>query len=157
MVQHFYLSYKTILRYYYHIMTLVQQIVTNKQHQSDLKRHLSTLRSSSSVKTNNSSFDSQIIEELNSSINIINKSGASFQQKLLKVNVTKIDSDFSRMITNNNFSFINSSGQINRSTVNKSLSRLDESKNESEDEEEEGMTSERLIWDGIRIGRIQFE
>lgn len=61
------------------------------------------------------------------------------------------------MITNNNFSFINSSGQINRSTVNKSLSRLDESKNESEDEEEEGMTSERLIWDGIRIGRIQFE
>jgi hypothetical protein len=61
------------------------------------------------------------------------------------------------MITNNNFSFINSSGQINRSTVNKSLSRLDESKNESEDEEEEGMTSERLIWDGIRIGRIEFE
>ena len=61
------------------------------------------------------------------------------------------------MITNNNFSFINSSGQINRSTVNKSLSRLDESKNESEDEEEEGLTSERLIWDGIRIGRIEFE
>ena len=61
------------------------------------------------------------------------------------------------MITNNNFSFINSSGQVNRSTVNKSLSRLDESKNEGEDEEEEGMTSERLIWDGIRIGRIEFE
>lgn len=61
--------------------------------------------------------------------------------------------------TNNNFSFINTSGQINRSTVNKSLSRLDESKNESEDEEDEdeGMTPERLIWESVRIGRIQFE
>jgi hypothetical protein len=59
--------------------------------------------------------------------------------------------------TNNNFSFINASGQINRSTVNKSLSRLDESKNESEDEEDEGLTPERLIWESVRIGRIQFE
>jgi hypothetical protein len=62
------------------------------------------------------------------------------------------------MITSNNFSFLNTSSQINKSTVNKSLSRLDESKNESEDEkEDEVMTSERLIWESIRIGRIEFE
>jgi hypothetical protein len=62
------------------------------------------------------------------------------------------------MITSNNFSFLNTSSQINRSTVNKSLSRLDESKNESEDEkEDEVMTSERLIWESVRIGRIEFE
>jgi len=62
------------------------------------------------------------------------------------------------MLTSNNFSFLNTSSQINRSTVNKSLPRLDESKNESEDEkEDEVMTSERLIWESIRIGRIEFE
>lgn len=62
------------------------------------------------------------------------------------------------MITSNNFSFLNTSSLINRSTVNKSLPRLDESKNESEDEkEDEVMTSERLIWESVRIGRIEFE
>jgi hypothetical protein len=62
------------------------------------------------------------------------------------------------MITTNNFSFLNTSGQLNRSTVNKSLQRLDESKNESEeDKEDEAMTSERLIWETVRIGRIEFE
>jgi len=62
------------------------------------------------------------------------------------------------MITTNNFSFLNTSSQISRSTVNKSLPRLDESKNESEDEkEDEGMTSERFIWESVRIGRIEFE
>jgi hypothetical protein len=62
------------------------------------------------------------------------------------------------MITTNNFSFLNTSGQLNRSTVNKSLQRLDESKNESEeDKEDEAMTPERLIWESVRIGRIEFE
>jgi len=62
------------------------------------------------------------------------------------------------MITANNFSFLNTSGQLNRSTVNKSLQRLDESKNESEeDKEDEAMTPERLIWESVRIGRIEFE
>lgn len=62
------------------------------------------------------------------------------------------------MITTNNFSFLNTSGQLNRSTVNKSLQRLDESKNESEeDKEDEAMTPERLIWETVRIGRIEFE
>jgi hypothetical protein len=42
--------------------------------------------------------------------------------------------------------------------VNKSLQRLDESKNESEeDKEDEAMTPERLIWESVRIGRIEFE
>jgi hypothetical protein len=62
------------------------------------------------------------------------------------------------MITTNNFSFLNTSSQLNRSTVNKSLQRLDESKNESEeDKEDEAMTPERLIWETVRIGRIEFE
>lgn len=73
---------------------------------------------------------------------------------MAQVNITKIDSDFTRMITSNNFTLINE-GQINKSTVNKSLPRLiDEGKEESEGDIG---CEERQIWEGIRVGRIEFD